>query len=70
MVQQVPAVVVVGGKPRATAGEGESARRGATDRAAVGVPMNHRRNEERMGDKPGGSNHREWATRVSRGLSA
>lgn len=22
------------------------------------------------GDKPGGSNHREWATRASRGLSA
>ena len=76
MVQRLPAAPVVGGRTVAR-WEKRQTRRGDMENM-VGVPMNHRWNGRtrrvvgwgRGRDKPGGSNHREWATRASRGLSA
>lgn len=53
----------VGEKANPKRGHGE--RSGGTDEPSVKWTE-----EGGWGDKPGGSNHREWATRASRGLSA
>lgn len=54
----------VGEKANPKRGHGE--RGGDTDEPSVKWTDE----EGGWGDKPGGSNHREWATRASRGLSA